>query len=207
MIKVRSLPTALMVTFLALIGCKVVADDGEPGSYQGSLELPDGIAYQTFLDMLDGLFFEPESGYRYVARAMGLDLDEAEERQQVESYTAFFLEKRKSLEWEQAQRMYQILCNVDMNSRTFDEVAEALDGSSKIRNDVARSQLVLILELFNDRERSSFTAFLDEVKKSTSYTTIDSAFHYERMPERGIWEDAEDMCGHYLEVMTQRELD
>jgi len=196
-----------MVTFLALTGCKVVADDGVIESYQGSLELPDGIAYQTFLDMLDARFSEPESGYSYVAKAMELDLDEAEDRQQAVSYTAFFLEKRKSLEWEQAQRIYQFLCNVEMNSRTFDQVAEALDASSKIRNNFARGQLVLILEMFNDRERSSFTAFLDEVKKSTSYTAIDSAFHYERMPERSIWEDAEDMCGHYLELMTQRELD
>lgn len=139
-------------------------------SYVGSTDLPDGIAFNAFLRVLDD---GDDHILDYVATAIGIPLS-SETRGHITRRTEFFRNVHESLEAEKERTTYRMLCRENSRSRTKDETYNVLNYIDDIGETIATKHYLETMSELPVGERQAFQKFLDKKKTGISYTKVDS---------------------------------
>jgi len=176
--------------------------DGVTETYHGSPEMPTELAYDVFLGMVGAMYDEPESSYRYVAKAVGKDIITEEGKTQAVAFTNQFRDAYYQVQAQLALEQENTLCTEDRATRTFDEAVEALDAVSTSRRQILNDNLQLALDSLDEEETSAFLESLVQTKLSTAYTSLDTRTYYETDPKVDIWETIEMTCDDPLPYIS-----
>lgn len=174
----RTISYGILAASLACCLLAQAADDGVLESYAGSRDLPDEIAYAEFLNFVG---VPPESAAdghvttMMVAEALGLDA--VQDARLVALRAGAFRWQLDAMEREERRAGRQLLCRGGPDSRSDEELFDALNAVDDLARLVRQKYLLLAQHSLPRMERASFAAYLDEFKESVSYTRYDSRRH------------------------------
>jgi len=164
--------TTMVIVFAFVFSGISSADtgDGVRSSYAGSTDLPDGIAFEAFLQVLDD---QDDHILDYVATAIGTPMSD-ETRRHIARRTEFFRNVRKALREEKEKITFQMLCHENRALRTKDETYSVLNDIDDIGETISTKHYLQTMSTLPAREREALQNFLDKKKTGIGYTKIDS---------------------------------
>lgn len=172
------LPNLIVATLFTFLFVGLASADNQKGlraSFNGSSDLPDAIAFASFLDMID---VDDEHTFELVASALDMPYND-ETRAQVQQRTALFKNAHKSLRDEDDRASNAILCSYARESRTTEETYAALNAVDDTRGSIREKHYLITISALSIKEQKAFKEFLNELKAGISYTKIDSQVIYE----------------------------
>ena len=129
----------------------------------GSSELPDGVAFRIFLDMIE---VSSEGDHpvaaEYLRKGMGISTDRAE------SLVSALLTAQTKLTNELAQSRREILCSAPPNSRTDDELYRLFGMLSELSDATTETHLILFKSRIQGEEAARFQQLLQISKDRMS---------------------------------------
>ena len=177
----------IIVTMASLV-ISTAAYSSESGStiveqYVGSPNLPDWIAYRTFLTMAQGHGSGTNHIDGYIAKVLGIADVTDETTVKVKSYRVMFQSDSLEIERQIERELQRIFCPDDWNSMSFEEIIQGLYKDRDFREQIYKRYYEATLEVLSKSERSAFKAYLERAKKSISHTQHDSRRYYENRPD------------------------
>jgi len=170
---------AIVVTSLTL-GLKNLSADRENAvieKYNGSLNLPDWIAYQNFVGLTKA-YSDSGHGDHLIVKALGINKHTSEGASKVDYFESWFAASLSEINQEIASETNRIHCSGDWASVGTNEIVNRLDESKAARKRIYLDHYAITLDKLSAEERTAFLAYLEEIKKSTSHVEIDTVKHY-----------------------------
>jgi len=194
----RSLSQMILVllgTGFILVGQAASQDTAEDGvirSYDGSLDLPDEIAFRQFLALIQpGREFPDSLNLRILSRALNINPDENGSFDGVLPYVELFERADAAMMEEIIVNSDAVLCVPNRASLTRKEIGNAMNQSEDIVDVAADRQYKIVKNALSGEQQEAFRAYLDKVKLGTGYVRNDHT-----MAERDIRVDLEQQCSH-----------
>jgi len=172
-----SVLTALL--FAAASSLSAQEDIDVRSSYHGSSELPDQIAFVSFLESITGSEqSDHDIGLEYVARATGIRLADDGEIidagiRQARAIRSRFLKIHERLKRERRQSRIEVLCGGALR-QTADQIFDSANGVDDLAEAIAFKYHQIALTTLSASEREHFVPYLADLKSGISYVKLDS---------------------------------
>lgn len=168
----RIISTTLAICIsLSFVGMSLAGnEDGVRASYDGTPDLPDGIAFRAFLRVIDSS--DPEA-FDLVATALNMPLNN-HTRRRVQERTEFFKNAHRYLLDEKKSTTFRMLCPDDIGSRTKEHTYEVLNKLDDVQEIIAEKHYIVTISALSAAERHAFQDFLNEMKTGISYVKVDN---------------------------------
>ncbi len=184
------LTTLAIFISLSLAGMSLAGnEDGVRASYDGTSALPDAIAFESFITVVNGS--GPEA-LDLVATALNIRLNN-HTRRRVQERTEFFRNAHKNLVDEIKSTNFRMLCPDNMRSRTKEHTYDVLNQIDDIQVVIADKHYIVTISALPAAERQAFRNFLNEMKTGISYAIIDNR-HGMDSRQQDIRNSAEQRC-------------
>lgn len=187
---------------LLLLGCGFIlvgqASSLDPAkevvvrSYDGSLDLPDEIAFRQFLALIQpGREYPDSLNLRILSRALGISPDESGSFDGALPYIELFERADAAMMEEIIVDSDAFLCGPNRGSLTRKEIGNAMNQAEDVVDVAADRQYKIVKNDLSGEQQEAFRAYLDKVKLGTGYVRNDHA-----RTERDIRVDLEQQCSH-----------
>jgi len=187
---------AIVMVSLGWAGMAVSAEtqDRVIASYDRSTELPDHIAFDTFLMSVYTKSDKPDWAKRIVGKALGLNINNREDAVRAATMTTYFSDMYAEMNQQQAAEIGQIVCSPDLRAKGFNEINDALNSLEDVRRIVVEDYMSLTMESLSAEEGAAFMNYLHQFKIQITHTVLDNRIIYEENPQRDIRADLDQHC-------------
>lgn len=154
--------------------------------YVGSSKLPDWIAFQFFLNLVEGQVGYPEMAAHYMVKALDLDMNTVEGASKIDYYHSWFVAMQAEIHREFTAETNRILCSGDWASMSHEEIQSGMDEKEASRERIYEEHFALTLEELSAEERTAFLAHIENVKKSSSWVNLDNNILWGEKAEENV---------------------
>jgi hypothetical protein len=163
-------------------------------TWSGSPELPDDMAYNTFLAMITGNGAEPGFARRKLGMIFGIQGHTQDGADEIDELYSWFLVSRAEIEQEVAAETVVLLCSGDWESMGREDVIHGIEAHSLFRESVTRDHYEATLRQLPDSDRAAFQAYIEKVKLGTGATRYNGTWYQVAMTEAQLAREHNAFC-------------
>lgn len=202
---------ALIVLLVAIFSCSPSMANEHENSikevYRGSTNLPDWAAYSIFLEIANAHANELGHEDRFYKKVLNLDADDPDGASRIDFYRAWFFSSKSQADEEMASKTLAVVCPVDWQSMTFDEVIAAMEQRSSEQERIYKEHYEATLQQLTKPELKAFLNYLEGLKKRTAAVTFDKREYYAQRPSGELGADQERLCDRSANVLNRKKKD
>jgi len=173
-------------------------------TWQGSPELPDDMAYNTFLAMITGNGAKPVHVRRKLSRIFGIDGKSAEGAEEIDALYSWFLVSRSEIDLEVAEQTVVLLCTGDWQAMGREDVISGIEAHSAFRRAVTLDHYEASLGELSKVDRTAFLTYLEELKAHTAATRYNGRWYQESLNESKLRREHNAFCdGAFKQLAMQ----
>lgn len=174
-------------------------EDAVIEKYSSSKNLPDWVAYQMFLIIVEGLQYRTDDHPGHVmSAAFGLDLNTREGSDAAQQRLSWLAASAAEARHEADAEVRRILCPSGWSEMAYEQVKKARFESEDARSRVYDEYYRVALEYLPPAERDPFRVYMVGIKERTGMVRFDPERYFGDEAEREAFEYQASVCTQSL---------